>query len=321
MTESRNLKTPNLAVDIGKLVIKNPIMPASGAFGLELAEFIDLNQLGALVPKSITKEFRAGNKTPRICEISGGMINSIGIQSIGLDRFIKETIPAHAKFTSPLIVSISAESIDEFAEMSEILGKHPDVAALELNISCPNLKSDGEAFGMNAEVSYELVKLSRNVTDKPLITKLSPNVTHIQEIALACEEGGTDSLTVANTLLGMAIDITTRKPKIDNIMGGMSGPVIKPLIVRMIYQVSQATSLPIIGCGGVMNAEDVIEMMLAGASAVQVGTVNFLNPYAMIEIIQGIKDYLNEYNIDDVNKIIGKVEIPYHGKVYSNDYL
>ncbi len=301
---------PNLTVRIGNLLLKNPVMPASGAFGAEMEEIIDFNKLGAVVPKSITKYPRGGNATPRVCEVNAGMINSIGIQSKGLVYYLEHTIPAYKHYDTPLIASISADSVDEYAEMSEIIGNDRGVAAIELNISCPNLKGDGKAFGMDAEISHELVKLVKGVTDKPIITKLTPNVTSIQEIAIACEEAGSDSLNVANTILAMAIDTETRKPKIGNVLGGLSGPAIKPIIVRMIYQVRQVCSIPIIGCGGVMNAEDAIEMILAGASAVQVGTASFINPLAMVEIIEGIKEYLHFHDEKDINDIVGAVEIP-----------
>ena len=300
----------NLTVQIGKLQLKNPVMPASGAFGHEMQDLIDFNQLGAVVPKSITKYPRGGNETPRVCEVNGGMINSIGIQSKGLTHYLNNIIPAYKDFDTPLIASISADSVDEFAEMSEIIGRTKGVSAIELNISCPNLKDDGQAFGMDANISYELVKKVKSVTDVPIITKLTPNVTSIQEIAKACEEAGSDGLNVANTVLAMAIDIHTRKSKIGNGMGGISGPAIKPIIVRMIYQVRQVCSIPIIGCGGVMNADDAIEMMLAGATAVQVGTASFINPTAMVAILDGIQNYMNKYNISDINELIGKVEIP-----------
>ncbi|MTD30704.1 dihydroorotate dehydrogenase [Planomicrobium sp. YIM 101495] len=302
-----NLK---LDVRIGSLHLKNPVMPASGAFGFEMAELFDFNSLGALVPKSITKYPRGGNDTPRVCEVNGGMINSIGIQSKGLPYYIEHIIPEYEKFDVPLIASISADSIEEFAEMSEVLGNIPSVAAIELNISCPNLEGDGKAFGMDGDLSFELVQKVRGVTDRPLIAKLTPNVTSIQEIAIACEEAGADGLNVANTILAMAIDIHTRKPKIGNVMGGISGPAIKPIIVRMIYQVRNVTKLPIIGCGGVMNSDDAIEMILAGANAVQVGTANFINPNSMIEILEGIKEYMVQYDVRDINTLVGKVKVP-----------
>lgn len=300
----------NLGVDIGGLKIKNPIMPASGCFGEGMDELLDFNLLGAVVPKSITKYPQPGNENPRACETRGGMINSIGIQSKGIEYYLDVTIPYYQQYDVPLISSISAETIDEFVEMSEIISKVPGVAALELNISCPNLKNDGEAFGMNADITYDLVRKVKAVTEKPILVKLTPNVTNIQSIALAAEKAGADSLVIANTLLAMAIDIHSRKPKIGDVMGGLSGPSLKPVIVRQIYQVREVSTLPIIGCGGVMTAEDGIEMILAGANAIQVGTANFINPLVMVEIIEGIKAYLVTNNENDINDIVGALNIP-----------
>ncbi|MGP4105961.1 dihydroorotate dehydrogenase [Virgibacillus sp. L01] len=299
----------NLSVKIGDLHLDNPVMPASGAFGAEMESFFDFNKLGAVVPKSITKYPRGGNATPRVCEVTGGMINSIGIQSKGLEYYMEHIISAYQQYNTPLIASISADSIDEFVEMTRVIGNDPGVSAIELNISCPNLKGDGKAFGMDAELSCELIKKARVVTDLPIIAKLTPNVTSIQEIALACERGGVDGLNVANTLLGMAIDIHTRKPKIGNVLGGVSGPAVKPIIVRMIHQVRGVTDLPIIGCGGVMNYEDAIEMIIAGANAIQVGTASFINPMAMMEILDGIREYMITHKIEDINDLVGTVEL------------
>ncbi|WP_019154781.1 dihydroorotate dehydrogenase [Robertmurraya massiliosenegalensis] len=299
----------NKRVDIGGLVLENPIMPASGTFGPEMESVIDFNLLGAIVPKSITLDPRSGNKTPRVCETVAGMINSIGIQSKGIQYYMDHYVPFYSKFTPPLISSLSADSIDEFAEIAHIVTQSDDVAAIELNISCPNLKGNGLAFGMDPEVTFKLIKEVRAVTHKPIIAKLSPNVTSIQEIALAAEEAGSNSLNVANTLLAMSIDVHTRKPKIGNVMGGLSGPAIKPVIIRMIYQVAQVVKIPIIGCGGVSSGEDAIEMMLAGASAVQVGTSSFIQPDAMLRILNEIDSYMNQHEMTDVRDLIGKIEI------------
>ena len=303
------MSVKNMTVDIGRLVLKNPIMPASGAFGPEMDKVIDFNHLGAIVPKSITLEPRPGNATPRVCETPAGMINSIGIQSKGLQYYMENTIPYFSKYNSPLISSISADTIEDFVKTAEIVAASNNVHAIELNISCPNLKGHGESFGMDPATTFDLVKKVRGVTDKPVITKLTPNVTSIQEIALAAEEAGSDSLNVANTIIAMAIDVHTRKPKIGNVMGGMSGPGIKPIIVRMIYQVAQVVKIPIIGCGGVMTGEDAIEMMLAGATAVQVGTANFVQPDAMLRILSEIESYMEQYQIGNVSDLIGKVII------------
>ncbi|WP_175640442.1 dihydroorotate dehydrogenase [Metabacillus schmidteae] len=298
-----------LAVDIGGLSLQNPIMPASGAFGPEMDSVIDFNRLGAVIPKSITLSERAGNATPRVCETPAGMINSIGIQSKGINYYMENVVPFFAQYRSPLISSLSAESVEEFVQIADIVAKHPNVSALELNISCPNLKGNGLAFGMDADLTYQLVRKVRDVTDKPVITKLSPNVTSIQEIALAAQEGGSNALTVANTLLAMSIDVETRKPRIGNVMGGLSGPATKPVAIRLIYQVDKVVTIPIIGCGGVMTSDDAIEMILAGATAVQVGTASFIHPLAMEDIIKGIQTYMDQHNIRDINDLIGAVII------------
>lgn len=297
-----------LEVDIGGLKLKNPIMPASGTFGEDMDEVVDFNQLGAVVTKSITKYPRKGNATPRVCETPSGMINSIGIQSKGMPYYLEHIVPYYRKYDTPLIASISADSIDEFAELSELLEKTNGVDAIELNISCPNLKGNGLAFGMDADMTYKLIKKVRDVTGKPIISKLSPNVTRIQDIAIASEEGGANSLNVMNTLLAMSIDVHTRKPKIGNIMGGLSGPATRPIVVRMIYQVHQVTKLPIIGSGGVMTGEDAIELILAGATAVQVGTASFIHPTALQDILADIKVYMKRHQIQDIYDIIGKVD-------------
>lgn len=299
----------DLSVKIGSLTLQNPVMPASGTFGPELAPLLDINRLGALVPKSVTLSARDGNQTPRICETDGGMINSIGIQSKGIEHYMANILPSYHDFDPPLIASISGETIEEFEQLAARLDKQPDVAALELNISCPNLRDNGQAFGMSAETTFNLLRQVRAATGKPLIAKLTPNVTRIQDIARAAEQGGADALTVANTFLAMAIDSETRKPCIGNVMGGLSGAAVKPLVVRLIFQVHQATSLPIIGSGGVMNGRDAIEMMLAGASAIQIGTATFVQPNAMNTIINEITDYLECHHIDAVTDLIGQVDL------------
>lgn len=299
--------TMNMKVDIGGLILKNPIMPASGTFGPEMEKIIDFNRMGAIVPKSITMYPRPGNATPRVCETPAGMINSIGIQSKGIEYYMDNIVPFFSLYDAPFIASLSADSLDEFAQISEIVSKSEHVDAIELNISCPNLKGNGHAFGMDAQTTFNLVEKVRSVTDRPIITKLTPNVTSIQEIALAAEEAGSSSLNVANTVLAMAIDVHTRKPKIGNIMGGLSGPATKPIIIRLIYQVSQVVSIPIIGCGGVMSGEDAIEMILAGATAVQVGTASFIHPNAIIKILEEIEAYMEQHQIQDVRDLIGQV--------------
>lgn len=297
----------NLEVNIGSLRLKNPIMPASGTFGESMASVVDFNKLGAVVTKSITKYPRRGNPTPRVCETPAGMINSIGIQSKGIEYYLKHIVPFYEAYDTPLIASISADSVEEFVEMSEIMERTKRVDAIELNISCPNLKQGGVAFGMDPDITYTLTKKVKEVTSKPIINKLTPNVTSIAEIAIASEEGGADALCAINTPLAMAIDIHTRRPKIGNVMGGLSGPAIRPLVVRMIYQVYRATKLPIIGCGGVMTGEDAIELMLAGATAVQVGTASFIQPDSLCRIIEEIKDYMIQHNVRSVEELVGAV--------------
>ncbi|UOQ84496.1 dihydroorotate dehydrogenase [Gracilibacillus salinarum] len=304
MTSSKNMQ-----VTIGDLTLKNPIMPASGAFGPEMEQALDFDRLGAIVPKSITKFPQPGNAKPRVCETNGGMINSIGIQSKGVEHFLSHTIPAFEKYQSPIIASVSAESIEEFVDVSATLANQASIRGLELNISCPNLKGDGKAFGMDATITRELISQVREVTTKPIIAKLTPNVTSIQDIAIAAEQGGADGLNVANTMLAMAIDVDTRKPLIGNVMGGFSGPAVKPIIVRMIYQVAQVSSLPIIGCGGVMSGRDAIEMMIAGASAVQVGTASFINPTALTDILTEIEEYMEQNEIIEIEELIGSIII------------
>lgn len=284
-------------------------MPASGTFSEEMDPLIDFNELGAIIPKSITLRPRQGNASPRVCETPSGMINSIGIQSKGIRFYLEKTIPYYEKYKVPLISSISGDSIDEFVQLAEILEPIEGIAGLELNISCPNLQGNGLAFGMDPEVTYQLVHKVKEVTDKPVIAKLTPNVTSIQDVALAAEKGGADCLNVANTILAMAIDVHRCKPKIGNIMGGLSGPAIKPIIVRMIYQVHQVSDLPIIGCGGVMNGEDAIELILAGATAVQVGTASFIHPTAMTDILQDIRNYMIRHNVHDIKDLIGQVDV------------
>ncbi|MFT8871983.1 MAG: dihydroorotate dehydrogenase [Sporolactobacillus sp.] len=300
---------PDLSVDIAGMRLKNPIMPASGTFGLETARLMNADALGAIVAKSITPGKRSGNVGTRICEVNGGMMNAVGIPSGGIDDYIERIVPLWSVYSAPLIASLSGETVDEFCNLAERLDEVNTVSALELNISCPNLRDNGAAFGMSAAVTCELVAEVRRVTRKPIIAKLSPNVTRIQDIAVAAEAGGADALTVANTFLAMAIDIETRRPKLGHVMGGLSGPLIKPLIVRLIYQVHQVSTLPVIGSGGAVCGKDVVEMMLAGASAVQIGTANFTSPHAMTDIIQELRDYLISRNIKEAAQLIGKIDV------------
>ncbi len=295
-----------LKVNIGGVEMKNPIMPASGTFSEEYAQVIDFNSLGALVTKSVTPEPRMGNFGPRVAETPCGMINAVGIQSKGVEAFICQSIPFYKQFSSPLIVSISANTADRFAELASRLTLD-GVAGLEVNISCPNLEDNGRSFAMDAQQTYQVIKRIRKATHLPLWAKLTPNASNIVEIAVAAEQAGADALVVANTILAMAIDVKNRKPKVGNIMGGLSGPAVKPIIVRMVYQVAKQVNIPVIGCGGITSVEDVLEYMIAGASAVQVGTYSFVNPYGMCEIIEGLQNYLYKHNLSSVNELVGSI--------------
>ena len=296
----------DLAVRIGELALANPVMPASGTFSPELAEVMDLNRLGALVTKSITRDFRAGNPTPRVAEVEAGMLNSIGIPSKGLDGFLNETIPAYRRFSPPLVASISADSPEAFADLCREVSVGA-VDAIEVNISCPNLEADGKAFAIHAGLTAEVMRHLRAATAKPLWAKLSPNVGDIAEIARAAEAAGADALVVANTLLAMSIDTATLRPTLGSITGGLSGPAVKPVILRMVYQCAKAVSIPVIGCGGIATASDAVEYMAAGAAAIQVGTETFRHPGVMGGIIDGIGDWCQAHGYARVADLTGAV--------------
>lgn len=298
----------NVEVDIAGIKMKNPVMPASGTFSEDLAKVVDFHRLGALVTKSVTPEPRMGNLGPRVAETTAGMINAVGIQSKGAEAFMKGSLPFYQDIDSPLIVSVSADTAAQFAEITRRLSVEP-VKALEVNISCPNLEDDGKSFAMDPDQTYRVIKSIRESTPLPLLAKLTPNASNITDIAMAAEEAGAEGLVIANTLLSMAIDVKTRRPKIGNVMGGLSGPAIKPIIVRMVYQIAQKVNIPIIGCGGISSVEDVIEYLLAGASAVQVGTYSFVNPKAMEEIIHGLQQYLQEQQLSSVQQLVGAVQL------------
>jgi len=293
-----------MRVTIGSLTLRNPVMPASGTFGLEHASVMDFARLGACVTKSVTPALRAGNPTPRVCETDAGMLNSIGIPSKGLAHFRGQVIPAYAAWATPLVVSVSADTLEEFARACADLSV-PGVAAIEANISCPNLEADGRAFAMSARDTTAVLSAIRERTPLPLWAKLTPNTGDIASIARAAEEAGAEAVVVANTILGMAIDVRTRKPRLGNVMGGLSGPAVKPIIVRMVYQCARAVNIPVIGCGGIMTAEDAIEYLLAGAAAVQVGTASFLHPGAMIDVIEGMEHYCEAHAIARVAELTG----------------
>jgi dihydroorotate dehydrogenase (NAD+) catalytic subunit len=296
----------NLAVDIASVRLKNPIMPASGTFSEELADIFDLERLGAHVTKTITRGWRDGNPTPRVCEVGGSMLNSIGIPSKGVGYFVQNVIPCYRAYRTPLVVSISGNTADEFATLcSEV--SVDGVAAIEVNISCPNIEEDGKAFAIRPSSTYEVMRRLRKATSLPLWAKLTPHTGEPPDVARAAEGCGADALLVANTILAMAIDIRTRRPKLGNLMGGLSGPSLKPIALRMAYQCARATRIPVIGCGGISTVEDVLEYLIAGASAVQVGTATFINPTAMLGIIDGLAAYLEAEGLFSVRDLIGTV--------------
>lgn len=299
---------PDLSVNIGPTRLRNPVMPASGCFAIEYSEALDFNNLGALVIKSVSPKTRPGNPTPRVAETAAGMLNSIGIPSNGLDYYRNRVLPPYLRFDTPVVVSVSADTVDEFAQAAAALSV-PGVAAIEANISCPNLEADGIAFAMEPEATLNAIRAIRASTDLPLWAKLTPNTSHIDAIARAAEAGGADALVMGNTVLGMAINVHTRKPKLGNVMGGLSGPDIKPVALRMVYQCHRSVDIPVIGCGGIASAEDVVEFMLAGASAVQIGTASFRDPAAMQKIITGLACYCNAEGVDAVRNLTGAVDV------------
>lgn len=297
---------PDLSVEICGLRLQNPIMPSSGSFGLPgYEEYMDLNVLGALVAKSITLHPRPGNPPPRIAETPAGMLNAVGIQNRGVKWFIENDLPKLRHFSPPLIVSIAGTKVEDFAQAAELLEKEEGIAAYEINVSCPNMEAGGRAFGMSAAATQAVVASVKKHTRRPLFTKLTPNVTDIVEIAQAAVEAGSDGLTLINTLLGMAVDVRRRRPLLANILGGLSGPAIKPVALRCVYQVAQAVKVPIIGVGGIASAADVLEFLLAGASAVQVGTANIVDPYIMPKIIADLEKCLAENGAASVREYIG----------------
>ena len=300
----------NTKINFAGIEMKNPVTVASGTFGYgrEYADFFDLGKLGAIITKGTSLKPKSGNKPPRVCETASGMLNSIGLQNPGVEYFAQNDLPFLRKFDTAIIVNACGSSIDEYVELCKVLNTL-DIDGVELNLSCPNVKAGCMAFGNTYEGVKEVTSQVRKVLDKPLIVKLTPNVTNIAEIAKAVEDAGEDGVSLINTLLGMKIDIHKRKPVLANNTGGLSGPAIKPVAVRMVYQVAQAVNIPILGMGGIVNGEDAIEFMLAGAKAVSIGAGNFIKPTTSIETISQIEDYMKKYNIQDINEIIGKVEM------------
>lgn len=298
----------NTRVNLAGVLLKNPIMTASGTFGSgqEYSEFVDLNKLGAVVTKGVANVPWPGNPTPRVAEVYGGMLNAIGLQNPGIDVFVQCDIPFLTHYDTRIIVNVCGKTASDYIEVVERLAEQP-VDMLEINISCPNVKEGGIAFGQNAASVEEITKEVKKYAKQPVIMKLSPNVTDITEMAKAAEAGGADVISLINTLTGMKIDVNRRKFALANRTGGMSGPAVHPIAVRMVYQAAQAVNIPIIGMGGVQSAEDALELILAGATAVSVGTANFTNPTATIDIINGIQDYMENNGVEDINELIGAV--------------
>lgn len=301
----------DLSVRIKDLVFKNPVLTASGTcgFGEEIADFIDLSKLGGFVMKGTTLKHREGNDYPRMAETPSGMLNAVGLQNKGVDNFIKNIYPNIKDIDSNFIVNVNGSTIEEYVELTERINELDRIPAIELNISCPNVKEGGMAFGVSCPSAEAVVRAVRKVYDKPMIVKLSPNVTNIADIARAVEGQGADSVSLVNTFLGMAVDSKMRKPVLSTITGGLSGPAIKPIALRMVWQVFQAVKIPVVGMGGIMNTTDAIEFMIAGASAVQIGTAIFIDPTIPLQIIDGIKDYLKDNNMQSTNELIGSLQI------------
>jgi dihydroorotate dehydrogenase (NAD+) catalytic subunit len=299
------------AVPIAGLTLKNPVMTASGTcgYGLELAPFYDLSRLGALVVKGISVLPRPGNPPPRVVETCGGMLNAIGLQNVGMEAFIREVLPALRPYRTPLIVNILGESEEEYATLAETLGSQEGVHGLEVNVSCPNVQKGGISFGADPDALERLVRALRKRTDRPLLIKLSPNVTDIVDMAVRAEAAGADGLTLINTLRAMAIDLKSRRPCLATVVGGLSGPAIKPIALRMVWEVSRRVRIPVVGVGGILCAEDALEFLVCGATAVQVGTAHFRNPSACIEVIEGIEAYLAKNRIEDIQELIGSLKV------------
>ena len=299
-----------LKVKIGDLELKNPVMTASGTFGYgtEFVDFMDLGAIGGIFVKGTTLEPRQGNDYPRMAETPSGMLNSVGLQNKGVHYFVSDIYPKIKEYDTNIIVNVSGSTIEDYIGCTEALAGLDKIPAIELNVSCPNVKEGGMAFGTSCVSAAQVVKAVRKVYDKTLIVKLSPNVTDIAEIAMAVEAEGADSVSLVNTFLGMAIDAEKRKPKLSTLTGGLSGPCIKPIALRMVWQVYQAVKIPIIGMGGISNWKDAIEFILAGSQAIQVGTYNFINPSASVEIVDGILEYMDRHNIDSINDLVGKLD-------------
>ena len=301
----------DLSVRIGSLVLKNPLMSASGCFGygLEYKDIVDLSSLGAVVVKGLFLKEREGHPPPRIVETPSGMLNAIGLQGIGVHRFVREKMPELRELGAVVVVNVCGVSIDEYAEVTRILSDCEGVAAIELNISCPNITEGGIQFGCHLDSTFAVVSAVRKVTSLPLIPKLTPNVTSVSSFAKASEDAGADAVSLVNTFLAMVVDVETRRPKISNGMGGLSGPAIRPIAVRMVYECARAVRIPVIGMGGIASAQDVLEFMIAGATAVQVGTANFVDPFIWPKLLAGVEDYLRRHTIERVADLVGTVQL------------
>ncbi|MFQ6071007.1 MAG: dihydroorotate dehydrogenase [Candidatus Aminicenantales bacterium] len=300
----------DLSVDLRFLKLKNPVLSASGTFGygLEFEPFIDLNRLGGIVVKGLFPNPHQGNPPPRLAETTAGLLNSVGLQGVGMKKFSEDILPRLSCYKTAIIVNVCGEEEDEYAAVVEYLGSKEGISAFELNISCPNLKKEGRCPALDPEETYSVVSRAREVSRLPLITKLSPNVGNIEEIAIAAQEAGSDGISLVNTFLAMAVDVEKRKPRLANVLGGLSGPAIKPIALRMVYQVTQKVNIPVIGIGGITSAEDALEFLIVGAKAVEVGTWNLVDPEATINIIDGLESYCEEKKIARIEDIIGTLE-------------
>lgn len=298
----------SLQTQLGSLTLQNPILTASGTFGYgdEMADWVDLKRLGGLICKTVTRRPRAGNAPPRTCETSSGMMNAIGLQNVGIERFLREKMPFLRECGAPVIVNVAGETVEDFAFLCRALSEESGIAAIELNISCPNV-AHGLDFATDPALAEDVVAHARRATSLPLLAKLSPNVTDIGVIARAAQEGGADALSVANTFVGLAVDVRTRRPRLSNITGGLSGPAIKPLALRAVWRCANSVQIPIVGVGGITTANDALEFLIAGARAVQVGTATFAQPGATLAILEGIDAYLNENGIADISEIVGSL--------------
>ncbi len=301
----------DLSVQLGSLRLKTPLMSASGCFGygVEYADVVDLSSLGAVVVKGLFLGERDGHRPPRIVETPAGMLNAIGLQGIGVHRFVREKMPELRRLGATVVVNVCGTTVDEYVEVSKVLSDTEGIAALELNISCPNIKEGGISFGCNLAGTHQVVSAVRRATSLPIIPKLTPNVTDVASFAAAAEEAGADAVSLVNTFLAMAIDVETRRPKLSNVMGGLSGPAIRPIAVRMVYECSRLVKIPVIGVGGISSAADVLEFLIAGATAVQVGTANFVDPFIWGKLEAGLRSYLERHDIPRVADLVGSLQI------------